>query len=82
MTTDRNQTPMIERPFLSIPEVQKLLRWGRDKVSRSLDTNGGPFKTVQDGARRKVLTPSIIAHVDQQTRMDRDCVGLTTETKP
>ncbi|GEM_PF-6084358 len=72
----KNQTPLKDRPWLTIPQCQDLLARGREFVEARIAS--GDFSTRIDGARVKIETASVRAWVDGQTRALRGAVGLPT----
>ena len=71
---DLNGTPLKDRPYLTIPEAQRLCRVARSKVLAMIES--GRWTSFVDGKRTKIVTSSILEDVDRTTREARERAGL------
>ena len=67
---------LLKKKSLSIPDAMRLMECGRDKVESMLSS--GAWRGTSNGTRTSVVTASIIAQVDRDTRFQRRKVGLET----
>ncbi len=72
--------PLWAKPWLTIPECQRLTGKARSWVVSRMDA--GDFASVLDGARKKVLTSSVREWVDRQTAAQRSAAGLDAPEAP
>lgn len=72
----KERIPLKDKPWLSIPQCQRLMSKGREWVEARIAS--GDFRWIKDGCRVKIDTESVREWVDAQTRAQRDAVGLAT----
>lgn len=64
--TDKSGRPLWSKPWLTIPEVQRVMRVGRATIQSMV--NAGRWTAVPVGKRYRIATDSIRADLDRQAK--------------